>query len=79
LQREVDALLADYVARKRTNIGNFPNSAFSRSSSTDSFATDEGFFDQQDNQASTSAVMDRIQRRKSLQLRNQQAAWQVWF
>ncbi|ONM30512.1 DExH-box ATP-dependent RNA helicase DExH3 [Zea mays] len=76
LQREVDALLAGYVARKGTYIGNFPSSAFSRSSSTDSFATDEGFFEQQDNQTSTSAVMDRIQRRKSLQLRNQQAAWQ---
>ncbi|CAO2193358.1 unnamed protein product [Urochloa humidicola] len=75
LQREVDALLADYLARKRTNSGNFPSAAFSRSSSTDSFATDEGFFDQQDNQT-TSAVMERIQRRKSLQLRNQQAAWQ---
>nr|CAB3472473.1 unnamed protein product [Digitaria exilis] len=77
LQREVDALLEDYLARKRTNSGNFPSAAFSRSSSTDSFATDEGFFDQQDNQTSTNAVMERIQRRKSLQLRNQQAAWQV--
>jgi len=76
LQREVDALLTDYLARKRTNSGNFPSAAFSRSSSTDSFATDEGFFDQQDNQTSTSAVMERIHRRKSLQLRNQQAAWQ---
>jgi hypothetical protein len=77
LQREVDALLADYLARKRMNSGSFPNAAFSRSSSTDSFATDEGFFEQQDNQTSTSAVMERIQKRKSLQLRNQQAAWQV--
>ncbi|XP_071683938.1 DExH-box ATP-dependent RNA helicase DExH3 isoform X1 [Lolium perenne] len=76
LQREVDALLADYLARKRTDSGNFPNAAFSRSSSTDSFMTDEGFYEQQDNQASTNVVMERIQRKKSLQLRNQQAAWQ---
>ncbi|XP_062191731.1 DExH-box ATP-dependent RNA helicase DExH3-like isoform X1 [Phragmites australis] len=76
LQREVDALLAGYLARKRMNSGTFPNAAFSRSSSSESFATDEGFFEQQDNQTSTSAVMERIQRRKSLQLRNQQAAWQ---
>ncbi|EMS45503.1 ATP-dependent RNA helicase Dhx29 [Triticum urartu] len=76
LQREVDALLADYLARKRTDSGNFPNAAFSRSSSTDSFATDESFYEQQDNQTSTNVVMERIQRRKSLQLRNQQAAWQ---
>jgi ATP-dependent RNA helicase DHX36 len=39
--------------------------------------TDEGFYEQQDNQTSTDAAMERIQRRKSLQLRNQQAAWQV--
>ncbi|GJN37669.1 hypothetical protein PR202_gb26649 [Eleusine coracana subsp. coracana] len=76
LQREVDALLGDYLARKRMNSGSFPSAAFSRSSSTDSFATDEGFFEQQDNQTSTSAVMERIQNRKSLQLRNQQASWQ---
>uniref|UniRef100_A0ACD5TS24 Uncharacterized protein n=1 Tax=Avena sativa TaxID=4498 RepID=A0ACD5TS24_AVESA len=76
LQREVDALLADYLARKRTDSGNFPNAAFSRSSSTDSFMTDEGFYEQQDNQTSTNVVMERIQRKKSLQLRNQQAAWQ---
>ncbi|KAM0848190.1 hypothetical protein ACQ4PT_054522 [Festuca glaucescens] len=76
LQREVDALLADYLAWKRTDSGNFPNAAFSRSSSTDSFMTDEGFYEQQDNQASTNIVMERIQRKKSLQLRNQQAAWQ---
>jgi ATP-dependent RNA helicase DHX36 len=79
LQREVDALLTDYLARKRMNSGSFPNAAFSRSSSTDSFATDEGFFEQQDNQTSTSAVMERIQKRKSLQLHNQQAAWQVFL
>ncbi|KQK02430.1 hypothetical protein BRADI_2g01360v3 [Brachypodium distachyon] len=76
LQREVDALLADYLARKRTNSGNFPNAAFSRSSSTDSFVTDESFYDQPDNQASANVVLERIQKRKSLQLRNQQAAWQ---
>jgi ATP-dependent RNA helicase DHX36 len=77
LQREVDALLSDYLARKRTSSGSFPNAAFSRSSSTDSFATDESFLEQQDNQTSTSAVIERIQRRKSLQLRNQQESWQV--
>jgi ATP-dependent RNA helicase DHX36 len=77
LQREVDALLADYLARKKTDSVNFPNAPFSRSSSTDSFMTDEGFYEQQDNQTSTDVAMERIQRRKSLQLRNQQAAWQV--
>ncbi|XP_010926080.1 DExH-box ATP-dependent RNA helicase DExH3 [Elaeis guineensis] len=74
LQREVDHLLGEYLARKRTNRGSFPNIAFSRSSSTDSFTTDEGLSEQQD--PPTSVVMEKILRRRSLQLRNQQQAWQ---
>ncbi|XP_008811383.1 DExH-box ATP-dependent RNA helicase DExH3 [Phoenix dactylifera] len=76
LQREVDHLLGEYLARKRTNRGSFPDIAFSRSSSTDSFTTDEGLPEQQDPQLSTSVVMEKILRRRSLQLRNQQQAWQ---
>lgn len=77
LQREVDALLGDYLSRKRTNRESFPNLPFSRSSSTDSFAADEGLFEQQDTQAPTSIVMEKILRRRSFQLRNQQQSWQV--
>ncbi|CAL9749959.1 DExH-box ATP-dependent RNA helicase DExH3-like [Musa acuminata AAA Group] len=76
LQREVDDILGEYIARKRTNRESFPSIGFSRSSSTDSFATDEGFFEQQDLQTSTSVVMEKILRRRSLQLRNQQQTWQ---
>ncbi|XP_072964463.1 DExH-box ATP-dependent RNA helicase DExH3-like [Typha angustifolia] len=76
LQREVDALLGDYLAQKRINRGSFSGVAFSRSSSSDSFATDEGFFEQQDPQTSTSTVMEKILRRRSLQLRNRQQTWQ---
>lgn len=76
LQREVDALLGDYLTRKRTSRESFPTFPFSRSSSNDSFATDEGFLEQQDPQTSTSVVMEKIHRRKSLQLRNQQQSWQ---
>ncbi|WOL01197.1 DExH-box ATP-dependent RNA helicase DExH3 [Canna indica] len=76
LHREVDALLGDYLTRKRTNRESFPSLGFSRTSSTDSFATDESFFEQQDLQTSTSVVMEKILRRRSLQLRNQQETWQ---
>lgn len=76
LQREVDSLLTDYLSRKRANPEGFPNTAFSRSSSADSFTTDEGFIDQKDTQTSTSIVVEKMLRRRSLQLRHQQAAWQ---
>ncbi|CAA6665449.1 unnamed protein product [Spirodela intermedia] len=75
LHREVDALLGEYLAQKRTNRDNFPSAAFFRSSSTDSFTTEDGSFEQQESQTSTSAVMERILRRRSLQLRDQQQAW----
>lgn len=77
LHREVDALLGEYLAQKRTNRDHFPSGAFFRSSSTDSFTTDDGSFEQQESQTSTSAVMERILRRRSLQLRDQQQAWLV--
>lgn len=79
LQREVDALLGDYLSRKRANRESFPTTPFSRSSSTDSFATDEGLFEQQEPQSSTRPVMEKILRRRSLHLRNQQQNWQVQF
>ena len=76
LHREVEALLGEYLARKRTNRDNVPPS-FLRSNSTDSFTTDDGSFDQRDSQSSPNAFMERILRRKSLQLREQQQVWQV--
>ncbi|KAJ0962773.1 hypothetical protein J5N97_027895 [Dioscorea zingiberensis] len=76
LQREVDALLGDYLSRKRVNQESFPIAPFSRSSSTDSFATDEGLLEQQESQSSISPVMEKILKRRSLQLRNQQQNWQ---
>ncbi|KAI0507938.1 hypothetical protein KFK09_014066 [Dendrobium nobile] len=76
LQREVESLLTDYLTRKRANPESFPSSSFSRSSSADSFSMDDGFFEQQDTQMSTSIVMEKMLRRRSLQLRNQQVAWQ---
>nr|CAD1838386.1 unnamed protein product [Ananas comosus var. bracteatus] len=76
LHREVDTLLREYLVRKHANRGCLSSVPFSRSSSSDSFATDEGLFDRPDPQTSTSVVMEKILRRRSLQLRNQQQAWQ---
>lgn len=76
LQREVDALLEDYLSRKRTNGGSFHNTSFSRLSNNDNFATKEEQLDHLDAQTPPSAVMKQIQKRRSLQLRNQQELWQ---
>ncbi|KAG6477020.1 hypothetical protein ZIOFF_066270 [Zingiber officinale] len=76
LHRQVDSLLGDYLIRKRKNLENFPSVGFSRTSSTDSFATNESLFEQQDIQTSKNIVMEKTLRRKSLQLRNQQQNWQ---
>ncbi|OVA14228.1 Helicase [Macleaya cordata] len=76
LERRVDTLLREYKSRKPMNRGSFPDIAFSRSSSSGSIATDEGLFEQQELQTPTSGVMEKIIRRRSLQLRNRQHAWQ---
>ncbi|KAJ4960848.1 hypothetical protein NE237_020758 [Protea cynaroides] len=76
LQRRVDAQLREYLSRKPMKWETFPNAAFSRSSSSGSIATDEGLFEQPESQMPTSVVMEKILRRRCLQLRNQQEAWQ---
>lgn len=58
---------------------NFQDFAFSRSSSTSSIATDEGLFEQQESLAVSRSVIEKIVWRRSLQLQNQQQAWQVCF
>ncbi|KAF6167383.1 hypothetical protein GIB67_020689 [Kingdonia uniflora] len=74
LQRRVDALLREYLSRKPISGGTSLDSGFSRSSSSCSIATDESFFEQQE--VPTSFAMEQVLRRRSLQLRNQQQAWQ---
>ncbi|XP_010279410.1 PREDICTED: DExH-box ATP-dependent RNA helicase DExH3 [Nelumbo nucifera] len=76
LQRRVDVHLREHLYRKHKNKGTFSDVAFSRSSSSGSIATDEGLFEQHEPLAPTSVVMEKILRRRSLQLRNQQQAWQ---
>ncbi|KAK9105837.1 hypothetical protein Scep_022681 [Stephania cephalantha] len=74
LQRRVDSLLKDYSAGKPLLNGPYSCNSFSRSTSSSSIATEEGLFAVQEPQ--TSAVMDKFLRRKSLQMRDQQQAWQ---
>lgn len=76
LQREVDNLLGDHLQTKRSMKGILPGPTFSRSSSSDSFGAEEGL-DQQSDPAQPSAVMEKIFRRRSIHLRNQQQTWQV--
>ncbi|XP_078431159.1 DExH-box ATP-dependent RNA helicase DExH3-like [Wolffia australiana] len=75
LHREVDALLREYLAHKRSNRDTIPPGTLLRSSSSDSFMTEDSIIDQQDPYMSTSPAVERILRRKSLQLREQQQAW----
>ncbi|XP_042504462.1 DExH-box ATP-dependent RNA helicase DExH3-like isoform X1 [Macadamia integrifolia] len=75
LQGRVDAQLREYLYRKPMKRKTFPNAAFSRTSSSGSIATDEGFFEQPESQIPNSVVLEKILRRRSLQLRNQQQAW----
>lgn len=77
LLRRVDSYLGEYLSQKSSTKGSFPDSSFSRSSSSSSLAAEEGLFEQQEPLASSKSVMDKILRRRSLQLRDQQCAWQV--
>ncbi|PIA63667.1 hypothetical protein AQUCO_00201187v1 [Aquilegia coerulea] len=75
LQRKVDGLLREYLSQRPMNRGSLSDSA-STGSNNNRMATDEGFFDHQEPQKPISAVMEKILKRKSLQLREQQLAWQ---
>ncbi|XP_048503331.1 DExH-box ATP-dependent RNA helicase DExH5, mitochondrial isoform X2 [Beta vulgaris subsp. vulgaris] len=76
LQRRVDAYLADYLSHKAKSANILHDNGLSRSSSSGSIATDEGFFEQPEPLNLSSSVMERIIRRRNLQLRDQQLAWQ---
>lgn len=75
LQRRVDAYLADYVSRKSKSANALQDNGFSRSSSSGSIATDEGLFEQPEPLNYSSSAMERISKRRNLQLREQQLSW----
>lgn len=73
--KRVDAYLKQYLSKKSGMKG----SSSVRSSSSGSSGTDEGLFEQPDLQASSRAVLEKILRQRSLQMRDQQTNWQVIF
>ena len=75
----MEAHLEEYLSQKFLMTENFQDIAFSRSSSTSSIAIDEGLFEQPESLAVSRSVIEKIVWRRSLQLRNQQQAWQVYF
>lgn len=76
LQRRVDAYLADYLSRKSKTANALQDTGFSRSSSNGSIATDEGLFEQPEPLTYNSSVIERITKRRNLQLRDEQLSWQ---
>ncbi|TXG57279.1 hypothetical protein EZV62_018592 [Acer yangbiense] len=77
LLRQVDSYLGDYHSQKLRIKRSFPDSSFSRITSDSSLATEEGLFDQPEPLASSKSVMEKILRRRSLQMRDQLQTWQV--
>ncbi|XP_058088650.1 DExH-box ATP-dependent RNA helicase DExH5, mitochondrial-like isoform X2 [Magnolia sinica] len=73
LYRRVDDLLEEHLSRRPLNRESLPDATFSRSSSNGSIGADEGLFEPPE---PYSVVMEKLQRRKSLQLRDQQIDWQ---
>ncbi|KAJ4848988.1 hypothetical protein Tsubulata_018727 [Turnera subulata] len=74
LMRRVETYLGDYLFHKSKTKRDFP-ATFSRSSSG-SLSTDDGLFEQPEPLASSNAVIEKILSRRSMQLLDQQKAWQ---
>ncbi|KAF5734543.1 hypothetical protein HS088_TW15G00035 [Tripterygium wilfordii] len=76
LQMEVDAHLQAYLSLKSMDRARFSDNTFSRSNTDGSITTDDGLYERQEPVMQNSVIMERILRRKSLQLRNKQQDWQ---
>ncbi|OIW15110.1 hypothetical protein TanjilG_08597 [Lupinus angustifolius] len=72
--RRVDAYLEEYQSQKSRMKESFPDLSFSRLNS--GIDTDELLFEQPKPLASNKAVLEKILRQRSLQMRDQQQAWQ---
>lgn len=77
LLRRVDSYFGEYLSQKSKTRESYPDISFSRSNSSCSIATDEGLFEQPEPLGASKSVMEKIHQRRSLQLRDQQRAWQV--
>ncbi|XP_062145221.1 DExH-box ATP-dependent RNA helicase DExH5, mitochondrial [Alnus glutinosa] len=76
LLRRVDSYFGEYLSQKAKTRESFSDISFSRTSSSCSIATDEGLFEQPEPLAASKTAIEKILRRRSLQLRDQQQAWQ---
>ncbi|RWR93923.1 DExH-box ATP-dependent RNA helicase DExH3-like protein [Cinnamomum micranthum f. kanehirae] len=77
LHRRVDSFLGEHFSRKPISKGSVLGlPPFPRSSSYDSNATDEGLFEQPEPFVAASSVLEKLLKRKSMQLRDQQHDWQ---
>ncbi|XP_057423201.1 DExH-box ATP-dependent RNA helicase DExH5, mitochondrial isoform X2 [Lotus japonicus] len=76
LFRQVDAHFEEYLRQKSRVNKSFSDLSLARSSSNGSVGTDEGLFEQPVLLASSKAVAEKVLLRRSLQMRNQQHAWQ---
>ncbi|KAB1223779.1 putative ATP-dependent RNA helicase DHX57 [Morella rubra] len=76
LQREVDAHLKAHLSQKSMHSGSFSDNSLRSSSSFGSVATDVGLHEQREPLIQNSVAMEKILRRKSLQLQTKQQDWQ---
>ncbi|KAF3795012.1 DExH-box ATP-dependent RNA helicase [Nymphaea thermarum] len=77
LQRKVDNLLDNFFAQKPRSLLGLPDAAVPNSNGHISpDGSDDGLFDESESQMPTSAILEKILRRRSLQLHEQQQAWQ---
>ncbi|GAB2228600.1 hypothetical protein Droror1_Dr00022720 [Drosera rotundifolia] len=76
LVRKVETSLEEYLSHRPRSMDSFVNGGFSRSSSSGSIGTDDGLFDQPEPHTVTSSVMERMYKRRSCQLLEQQLLWQ---
>ncbi|XP_020234511.1 DExH-box ATP-dependent RNA helicase DExH5, mitochondrial isoform X2 [Cajanus cajan] len=72
----VNAHFEEYLSQKSRANKSFSDLSSARSSSNGSIATDEGLFEQSEPLASNKAVMEKILCQRSLQMLDQQQAWQ---
>lgn len=79
LLREVDSYLKAYLSQKYINGACFSDNSLSSLSGGGSIATGEGLAQQQEPLVQNNVVRERILRHRSLQLREKQQDWQVYF
>ncbi|KAG5074857.1 hypothetical protein JHK84_056088 [Glycine max] len=76
---QVNVYFEEYLGQKSRMNKSFSDLSSARSSSNGSIGTDEGLFELPEPLASSNAYMEKILRQRSLQMRDQQQAWQVTF